>query len=115
MSDDLARESSPGQAFAVPPHYRPVKCMDVLELDMGDGLILYNRDGDLVHHLNPSAGIVWQLCDGSASVSELGDDIAETYGLDPGEVESQIASVIADFEALGLVADAVSGATGSRR
>jgi hypothetical protein len=106
MSEDLARDSSPEQVFSVPLHYRPAKRADVLELDMGDGLILYNHDGDLVHHLNPSAGLVWQLCDGSVSVRGLGEDIAEAYELDAAEVTAEISSVVAEFEALGLVEDA---------
>jgi hypothetical protein len=89
----------------VPPTYRPQKRADVLELDMGDGLILYNHDGDLVHHLNPSAGLVWQLCDGDATVSQLGREIAEEYDLDVETVEAQVAAVVAEFDALGLVQD----------
>ena len=106
MSEDIAHDHSPADTFAVPLHYRPTRCADVLDLDMGDGLILYNHDGDLVHHLNASAGIIWRLCDGSASVLRLGTDIADTYTLDVDEVAAQVASVVAEFEALGLVEDA---------
>lgn len=113
MNEDLAQDPASEQDFAVPFHYRPRKDADVLELDMGDGLILYNHDGDLVHHLNPSAGIVWALCDGSVSVSELGADIADTYGLDPGVVSAEVASVIAEFQALGLVDDAGTNVIGA--
>ena len=105
MSEDLAHDSAPERTFTVPQHYRPARRADVLELDMGDGLIIYNHDGDLVHHLNPSAGIVWQLCDGLASVADIGRDVAETYDLDPDEVCAQVATVVAEFEALGLVDD----------
>jgi PqqD family protein of HPr-rel-A system len=86
--------------------YRPSKVAEVLELDMGDGLILYNHDSSLVHHLNPSAALVWQLCDGQAAVGDLAKEIAEEYGLPGAEVESQVASVIAEFDALDLVEDA---------
>lgn len=113
MNEDLAQDPASEHDFAVPLHYRPRKRADVLELDMGDGLILYNHDGDLVHHLNPSAGIVWQLCDGSASVSELGADVADTYGLDRDVVSAEVADVIAEFEALGLVDDAATDVIGA--
>ena len=105
MSEDLAQEPVSG-AMMVPVDYRPRKCADVLELDMGDGLILYNHEGDLVHHLNPSAGIIWQLCDGDATVGELAHDIAEEYRLDPETVTGQVAAVIAEFDTLALVDDA---------
>jgi Coenzyme PQQ synthesis protein D (PqqD) len=92
-------------SFTVHPGYRPRKCADVLELDMGDGLILYNHDGDLVHHLNPSAGIVWQICDGTATVAELAADISSEYGLEVERAQTEVAGVIAEFDALGLVED----------
>lgn len=105
MSEDVTQGPASGESLTVPPTYRPQKRADVLELDMGDGLILYNHDGDLVHHLNPSAGLIWQLCDGDATVSQLGREIAEEYDLDVETVEAQVAAVVAEFDALGLVQD----------
>jgi PqqD family protein of HPr-rel-A system len=92
--------------MSVHTEYRPSKVAEVLELDMGDGLILYNHDSSLVHHLNPSAALVWQLCDGQASVGDLAKEIADEYDLEGKEVEAQVASVIAEFDALDLVEDA---------
>jgi hypothetical protein len=60
----------------------------------------------LVHHLNPSATVIWQLCDGSGSAQELALDIAEEYGLDPATIVGQVITVIAELDALGLVEDA---------
>ncbi|MGH2677419.1 MAG: PqqD family protein [Actinomycetota bacterium] len=91
--------------MTVPESFRPSKCAEVLELDMGDGLILYNHDSSLVHHLNPSAALVWQLCDGEASVGQMATEVAEEYGLKRPEVVSQVSSVIAEFDALDLVED----------
>jgi PqqD family protein of HPr-rel-A system len=99
----------PGQTsgpMSVPTGYRPAKAPDVLELDMGDGLILYNHDSSLVHHLNPSAALLWQLCDGEASVGELATEISQEYGLGDGAALRQISAVIAEFDALDLVEDA---------
>jgi PqqD family protein of HPr-rel-A system len=100
------RPASPeGEAMTVPPEYRPRKAADVLELDMGDGVILYNHDSSLVHHLNPSAALLWKLCDGEASVGQLAQEIAEEYGLKTNQVEEQVSGVIAEFDALDLVED----------
>lgn len=103
---DQQPEEGGSAPMTVDKEYRPSKVAEVLELDMGDGLILYNHDSSLVHHLNPSAALVWQLCDGQATVGDLARDIAEEYELEGSEVEGQVASVIAEFDALDLVEDA---------
>ena len=69
---------------------------------MGDGVILYDDGSSQVHHLSPSASIVWRLCRGEADVGQLAADIAEAYGLDPAESQAQLTATIAEVEALGL-------------
>ena len=99
--------------MTVPPEYRPRKRADVLELDMGDGFILYNHDSSLVHHLNPTASVVWQLLDGAATVARLAEEIADEYGLAVDNVQMQIVSLVAELDAMGLVEDAsAEAATG---
>jgi hypothetical protein len=105
MSEELAEEPTFRGPLSVPLSYRPRKRADVLEVDMGDGLILYNHDGDLVHHLNPSAGLIWHLCESDVTVGQLGREIAEEYGLDVETIQAQVAEVVAEFDALGLVED----------
>jgi hypothetical protein len=101
-----AEGSAEPSGFSVPLEYVPRRHADVLELDLEDGLILYDRNANLVHHLNPSARIVWFLCDGETDVGELGNEIAEEYHLDPGDVAAQVAGLVAELDAVGLVQDA---------
>jgi PqqD family protein of HPr-rel-A system len=101
---DVSGDPSP-EPMTVPSDYMPGKAAEVLELDMGDGVILYNHDSSLVHHLNPSAALLWRLCDGEATVKELASDIAEEYSLVPDAVLDEISGVIAEFDALNLVQD----------
>ncbi|HYP24243.1 MAG TPA: HPr-rel-A system PqqD family peptide chaperone [Actinomycetota bacterium] len=103
----MARDpASEDDAITVPLDYRPRKRADVLELDMGDGFILYNHDSSLVHHLNPTAAVVWQVLDGAATVEQLADEVADEYGLPRDNVLVQITSLIAELDAMGLVEDA---------
>jgi PqqD family protein of HPr-rel-A system len=90
----------------IPGGYVPRKCADVLDLDMGDGLVLFNRGSSVVHHLNPSATLVWQLCDGVGTVEQLAADIASEFGLPVTEVQEQVSQLVGEFEALGLVDNA---------
>ena len=85
--------------------YSPLKRADVLELDMGDGVVLYDSESSLIHHLNPSASILWHLSDGDASVEQLAVEVAEELRLDPTEVRGQLVGLVAELDALGLVQD----------
>ena len=53
--------------------------LDVIELD--DELVLYDPVRDQVHYLSATAALVFQLCDGSATVRELATDIAQALGV----------------------------------
>lgn len=110
MSESVAQGPMSDESMSVPLGYRPRKRAETLELDMGDGVILYNHDSSLVHHLNPSAAIVWHLCDGEASVEQLGAEVAEEYGLPVDRVRTELAALVAELDALGLIEDAGSSA-----
>jgi PqqD family protein of HPr-rel-A system len=103
---ELGRPESEAAAPEVPDGYVPRKRAQVMELDMGDGVVLYDHEASLVHHLNGSASLVWQLCRGEASVSELAAEIAQELGLDPEEVGAQVRGLVAELDVLGLVEDA---------
>ncbi len=106
MSEPLSDDPSQHDSVVVDPGYMPRRRPDVLELDMGDGFVLYNGDATLVHHLNPSAALVWRLCDGGATVAQLSREIAEEYRLEVARITGEVAGMIAELEALGLVDDA---------
>lgn len=101
------RQSDGGGALslAVAPEYTPRKRADVLELDMGDGIVLYDPGSKLVHHLNPSASLLWQLAEGDASLGQLADEISTELRLDRSEVHEQFVSLVAELDALGLLSD----------
>ena len=73
----------------------------VVELD-GEAVIFDERSGEL-HHLNPTATVVFKCFDGSASVKEIADDIAAEAGLPPKEVEKQVRGLLRQFRQAGLI------------
>lgn len=106
MSESLDHGSASEQSVTVPDDYVPIKKAEILELDMGDGFIVYNHESNLVHHLNPSASIMWQLCDGDATVKDLAQEIAEEYELEIDRVRYEVAGLIGELDTLGLVENA---------
>lgn len=94
-----------GGPSLVPDPYLPSRRADVVELDMEDGLVLFDPTTSLVHHLNSTARVVWRLFDGTASIGSLSDDVAGELGLDRFEVERQVATLVSQLDALHLIED----------
>lgn len=75
--------------------------LTVVELD-GEAVIYDEASGEL-HHLNPSATLVFGLLDGTATMRELAADVADAFEQPADEVESQIRVLVRRFRSLGLL------------
>ncbi|SRR6266705_1052011 len=75
--------------------------LDVVELD--DELVLYDPVRDDVHYLNPAAAIVFQLCDGSATVREVAGEIAQPLGIPEKRIERQVRTLLKELRKVGLL------------
>ena len=76
--------------------------LTVVELD-GEAVIYDEETSDL-HHLNPTATIVFGLCDGSATIADISTDISEAFGVPMVEVEGQVRTLIRQFRKAKLLA-----------
>ncbi len=56
--------------------------------DLPDGLALFDPDRNVVHHLNPTATLIWELCDGRSEadiiqqvslILEIDEEASEEY------------------------------------
>ena len=85
------------------PPVRPLAREDlaVVEID-GEAVIYDEATGDL-HHLNPTATIVFALCDGTGTIPELAADLGAAYGVPSDEVEQQLRTVLRTFRRQGLL------------
>jgi hypothetical protein len=59
---------------------RKADALEVNEAD--DGLVVYDPVHDMVHHLNPSASMIFDLCDGTRDAQSIAAVLAEAYDLD---------------------------------
>jgi hypothetical protein len=69
--------------------------LDVNETE--DGLIIYAPSTDRVHHLNSTAAVVFQLCDGTRSPAEIADGVREVFELEVsplGETEDCLGRLV---------------------
>lgn len=82
---------------------RPRQMPDVTASDLDDELVLYNLRTDQVHVLNATAAAIWELCDGSLSVREIADVLAEACRVPLARVEPDVQNMLAEFHAAGLI------------
>ena len=61
-------------------HPRQTQHLEVTEAE--DGLVVYDPRHDMVHHLNPTAALIFDLCDGTRSADMIGEVVREAFGLD---------------------------------
>jgi PqqD family protein of HPr-rel-A system len=84
---------------AVKPKFR--QDLTVVELD-GEAVIYDDESGEL-HHLNPTATIVFNLCDGTATIKELSAEIAAAFSQPADEVERQVRTLLREFRKVNLL------------
>lgn len=82
---------------------RPKVRDDLAVVELEGEAIVYDEAASQLHHLNPTATVIFQMCDGSATVKEFSVDIAEAYGLAPTEVERQVRALLREFRESGLL------------
>lgn len=69
---------------------RPIAAKDLDINETDDGLIIYQESTDRVHHLNPTAAVIFQLCDGDHDLEGIAEAVGETFGLtEPPEAETK--------------------------
>lgn len=73
----------------------------VVELD-GEAVIYDESNGNL-HHLNPTATIIFNLFDGTSTVKELAGLIEQEFKVPASDVEQQIRALIKEFRQAGLL------------
>jgi PqqD family protein of HPr-rel-A system len=57
-----------------------VESLEVNEAD--DGLVVYDPASGMVHHLNPTAAVTFDLCDGTRDPETIARLLGEAFGLD---------------------------------
>ena len=86
------------------PGIGPLRKKSVLRRDMGEETVLYDEQTGAVHALNPTASLVWDLCDGKHSVGAMEESLRDRFNVGGGEaVAEDIRKVIERFQSEGLL------------
>jgi hypothetical protein len=60
---------------------RPLKREDITCQDMGTETLLYDAEAEAIHVLNPTALLIWNLCDGHHSLQDMEREIRDAFSL----------------------------------
>ncbi|HEY3111775.1 MAG TPA: PqqD family protein [Chloroflexota bacterium] len=66
-------------------------------------LVLYDPDEQRLHVLNPTAGLIWRLCDGKHQESDLVETLAGRYPRNRSAIEEDVPRIIGRFRSEGLL------------
>lgn len=89
--------------FHVRADHRPRRCSDVQSFAMDDELLLYAPGRANAFTLNLSARAIWDLCDGSRTVSEIAGLLARESGTPEPALYPDVAGAVQAFVYNGLV------------
>jgi hypothetical protein len=80
---------------------RPKPGFQAQNLD-GEIILLHPANATLLH-LNPTSALVWQLCNGSRSVSEIIAVLSEAYPEARNQISTDVPQIIQQFAAHGAL------------
>ena len=60
---------------------RPVRKQSIVIQDIGRETLLYSAEGKVIHVLNPTAKLVWELCDGTHTIEDMDRAIRATFSM----------------------------------
>ena len=92
---------------------KPCRRKDIVLKKLGKERLLYNPTTDKVHTLNPTASLIWSLCDGKHSLQEIKKAIYENFSIkETIEIEKDILKNLKELQELGLLEEVKSSKAG---
>ncbi len=85
---------------------RPVVRTDVAVVELDGEAVIYDEHSEKLHHLNPTATLLYTLCDGTATVAELANDLAAEFEIPLEEMEHHLRHLVGRLHEEGLLIDA---------
>jgi hypothetical protein len=80
------------------PRYKAISNLEVTTVP--DGFVIYDDPKGKVHYLNPTAAVLYSICDVDRSVDEMQEFLRAAYDLD-GDIE--LTGFLEDLEKAGLI------------
>lgn len=79
------------------------KRSDLLIEEIEDEVVIYDPRTHRVHHLNPMASIIWELCDIFRDSKDIAKEIVDILQTDPLKVEKDVQETLKQLQEKGLL------------
>jgi len=81
----------------------PKRRSDVIVREVDHETVVLDRKGKLVHQLNQTAGYIWDRCDGESTVTDIANQLAEAFDVDPDTARKDGAAIVSQLGQLNLL------------
>ncbi len=83
---------------------KPTQTPEVFRQELDSEIVLYDSNTRKVHILNQTAERIWELCDGTHTVSDIAADLRTTFAAPPtAPIENDVANTVEDLTSKGLL------------
>ena len=85
-------------------HWRPARVSGIEEQSAADDLVLYDIRAGRLHHLNPTAAIVWRLCDGTVTLEDIVARLNMRFTVtETDQPASDVEALLREWKQAGLI------------
>jgi PqqD family protein of HPr-rel-A system len=61
---------------------------------LADGGMIYDGESEQVHHLNATASLVWERCQGGATSAELAEGLCSRYAVEVAQAQADVERIL---------------------
>jgi hypothetical protein len=83
---------------------KPLHKVNLTLKDLGDEFLIYSSERKEIHVINPTGRMIWDMCDGLHTISEMEKELREHFSV-PAErdLAADIQATIGTFREKGLL------------
>jgi len=97
------------------PRVKPKVRDDLTVVELDGEAVIYDEATTEIHRLNPTATIVFELCDGSATIADMAEDLSSAFDVPVAVVEPEVRALIRRFRKVQLLQPNGRGYDSDRR
>ena len=83
---------------------KPLHKSNLILKDLGDEFLVYSAEHKELHVMNPTAHLIWELCDGEHSIVDIADEIRAHFSIpEARNIRDDVQKTVEIFQNKGLL------------